>query len=442
VASTDSVANPERGFYRDQGRCDRDDFDVATLRNYRNQDKITLVMCDFYLTKEDGTTPNLTDPIRTAQLTQLEQQAATVRAAGAKMIVRFAYTEKCVLSATECVTAHDAAPDIVQEHLNQLAPTLKRNKDVIAVVQSGFVGQYGEGYYSDHFGNAGDVSSVDWAHRKAIVDKLLTVVPGRMVQVRTPLMKRMMYGIAPVSSGNAYSTAPVARVGHHNDCFLRNPTDSGTYVDPSIEMPYLASDSTYVAVGGETCGVAGPGQPPDRTDCSKALPEMGRFHYSYLNQDYSVNVIDKWHTQGCKPEIDQRLGYRFSLVGSLFPTSIKRGSTFLVQIAIRNTGWATPFNFRPVFLVLRNIATGTVSKLRLDTDPRRWQAGTSVLIAQNVGIPASFHAGAYELLLSLPDVAPSLAARPDYAIRMATNDVWEPTTGFNKLLRMITVTSG
>ena len=112
------------------------------------------------------------------------------------------------------------------------------------------------------------------------------------------------------------------------------------------------------------------------------------------------------------------------------------------SIAIRNTGWATPFNFRPVFIVLRNMATGTVSKLRLDTDPRRWQAGTSVLIAQNIGIPANFHAGAYELLLSLPDLAPSLAARPDYAIRMATNDVWEPTTGFNKLLRMITVTSG
>jgi hypothetical protein len=440
VTSTDSIANPERGFYRDQGRCDRDDFNVATLSSYRDQDYVTLVMCDFYLTKQDGT-PNLTVPIRPAQLTQFKKQAATVRAAGAKMIVRFAYTDQCV-PRTGCVTAHDAAPNIVQAHLNQLAPILRQNSDVIAVVQSGFVGQYGEGAYSDHFGNAGHVSPAEWANRKAIVDKLLAVVPGRMVQVRTPLMKRTMYGNAPVSFSNAYSTAPVARVGHHNDCFLRNPTDSGTYVDPSIEMPYLASDSTYVAVGGETCGVAKQNEPPDRTECPEALPEMEQFHYSYLNQDYSPDVIQKWRMQGCKSEADQRLGYRFSLVGSLFPTSVKRGSTYLAQIAIRNNGWATPFNFRPVFVVLRNMATGTVSKVRLSTDPRRWQAGTSVLVAQNIGIPDFFQAGEYELLLSLPDPAPSLAGNPDYAIRMATNNVWEPTTGFNKLLRRITVTAG
>ena len=54
VTSTDSMANPERGFYRDQGRCDRDDFQVATLRDYQNRDKITLVMCDFYTIRSRG----------------------------------------------------------------------------------------------------------------------------------------------------------------------------------------------------------------------------------------------------------------------------------------------------------------------------------------------------------------------------------------------------
>jgi hypothetical protein len=253
-------------------------------------------------------------------------------------------------------------------------------------------------------------------------------------------MKTQMYGPAPVTSDNAYSTAAVARVGHHNDCFLRNPTDSGTYANPAVDMSYLESDSSYVAVGGETCGLRKPNEPPDRTNCPAALQELSRFHFNYMNRDYNGDVINKWNQQGCLPEVDQRLGYRFSLVGSLFPASVERGSTYLAQISVRNTGWATPFNSRPVFLVMRNAATGAVFTLKLNSDPRRWQAGTSVQVSQNIGIPGTFVPGSYELLLlSLPDAAPVLSAEPSYAIRMATNNVWESTTGFNRLLRTITV---
>jgi hypothetical protein len=58
VASTATIANPERGFYHHQtGHCDDvwHPFKVATLQNYRGEEKITLVMCIFYLTKDDGT---------------------------------------------------------------------------------------------------------------------------------------------------------------------------------------------------------------------------------------------------------------------------------------------------------------------------------------------------------------------------------------------------
>jgi hypothetical protein len=81
------------------------------------------------------------------------------------MIVRFAYTENC-----PCPNGYDAAPNVVQNHLGQLAPHLRRNKDVIVVVQSGFVGRWGEGYYSTHFGNEGNVSTAQWNDRKKVVD--------------------------------------------------------------------------------------------------------------------------------------------------------------------------------------------------------------------------------------------------------------------------------
>jgi hypothetical protein len=41
--------------------------------------------------------------------------------------------------------------------------------------------------------------------------------------------------------------------------------------------------------------------------------------------------------------------------------------------------------------------------------------------------------GKYELLISLPDKYPSISLRPEYAVRLANTDLWEETTGFNKL---------
>jgi len=37
------------------------------------------------------------------------------------------------------------------------------------------------------------------------------------------------------------------------------------------------------------------------------------------------------------------------------------------------------------------------------------------------------------VLLHLPDEYASIAARPEYSIRLANNDVWEANTGYNKL---------
>jgi Domain of unknown function (DUF4874) len=215
VASTATIANPERGFYHHKSRCDdiSHPFKLEMLQKYRSEEHITLVMCIFYLTKDDGTpgqppTPNLTNPIRAAQLTQFDKQAATVRQAGAKMIVRFAYTDEC--PDDDCVAAYggfDAPPNLVQTHLEQLKPALKRNSDVIAVVQSGFVGRWGEGHFTTNFGGPGNISPANWMDRKAVVNKLLTILPSRMVQVRTIPMKK---GSSPASVGLGVASIPVS----------------------------------------------------------------------------------------------------------------------------------------------------------------------------------------------------------------------------------------
>ena len=55
------------------------------------------------------------------------------------------------------------------------------HEDVISVVQAGFIGVWGEWYYTTHFGNPnnGGPNDHDWANRIKVVNALLTAVPIR-----------------------------------------------------------------------------------------------------------------------------------------------------------------------------------------------------------------------------------------------------------------------
>ncbi|MET0135140.1 MAG: DUF4832 domain-containing protein [Kibdelosporangium sp.] len=417
--TTANFANPERGFYHHTGDCDKNDFVLGTLQDYRANQGISLVMCVFYLAEFKNS------PISSAALAQLRQQFDTVRSAGLKMILRFAYT-----TSTE---GDDAPKDRVLAHLDQLAPHLSANSDVIDVVQAGFIGAWGEWYYTKNFGDAGTVTAADWANRKAVTDKLLSVLPAtRMVQLRTPKFKRTMYATDPLPPGQAHNGTALARLGHHNDCFLASPDDFGTYENPAVEYPYLQAETTYVAMGGETCAVNAP-----RSSCPTATGELGGFHWSYLNTDYNRDVINAWNSEGCLPDITRRLGYRFALKSGTYPATAGRGGALPVNITLTNDGYAAPANPRSLALVLRSTSTSSTYRIALNADPRKWTAGSSVTVNQTVTVPSGIPTGSYALLLSLSD--PQLSSRPEYAIRLANENVWEAAGGLNNLRHTVTI---
>jgi len=47
--------------------------------------------------------------------------------------------------------------------------------------------------------------------------------------------------------------------------------------------------------------------------------------------------------------------------------------------------------------------------------------------------------GKYDMFLYLPDSSASLAARPEYAIRLANANCWEARTGYNNLSVSLTI---
>jgi len=160
--STADIANPERGFYNEGGHCEATPFDEALLRSHRVNGANTLVICVFYLAQFK------TSPINIATLNFFQSQMNTVRAAGLKVVVRFAYTD------TDNV---DASLAQIMAHMDQLAPYFAQNSDVMFVMQEGWIGQWGEGAFSLNFGNSNSLSQKNIDDRTAVINKLLQVLP-------------------------------------------------------------------------------------------------------------------------------------------------------------------------------------------------------------------------------------------------------------------------
>jgi hypothetical protein len=231
-----------------------------------------------------------------------------------------------------------------------------------------------------------------------------------------------------------FSGSDLSRVAHHNDCFLASADDFGTFLsDPlSLDEDYLAADSRYVPVGGETCAVN-----PPKSEWPSAEALMQRFHYSFLNTEYNQDVLNSWGAAGYT-EASKRLGYRFTLTDGTFSNQTTVGGRISVRLGIRNDGFTTPFQARPAQLVLTD--GKHTYRLALPTDPRRWSAGTTTTVQTQLRLPERIRPGAYHLALALPAAPKSLAGDPDYAIRTANTGTWDAGDGWNDLGATVQVT--
>jgi hypothetical protein len=435
-ASDAIIANPERGFdhtvnthyYADGSGYTP--LDQQTLAGYR-ADGITQIVRVFYMEKFAHT-----KRLDRAWLRLVQQDFDTARSAGVSIITRFAYAEGT--SYPYSPPYGDADLPTVLAHIRRLTPMLRHNSDVIPVLQSGFIGLWGEGYYTDHFAsdpaNPGELTARDWAKRRAVVRAELRALPAdRSIQLRTMQMKQQILGVPTGTAGaltepEAYRDTAKARIGHHNDCFLAPFGDYGTFLsDPiSLDEKYLAQDSRYVPVGGETCAVNEP-----RSLWPGASAELARYHYSYLNRDYLTDVLDSWGQAGLD-EAAKRLGYRFVMINSSARDGSRRDPA-RVTVKVRNIGWAAPYNRRPAYLVLSS-ARGTV-RVPFHSDARGWAPGTTTISAAVRGVgPGRYHA-----YLSLPAADARTAQDPRFAVRTANLGTWDAVRGLNDLQQTVVI---
>jgi len=409
--------NPERGFYRYTDLHDLDP-DIGDLRE---REGITLlwgrILMEAY--REDEFLPE-------SFLAGVEHGFHIARDQGMKVIVRGSYgfegPEGDHTSYTDPPIHH------IRNHVAQLAPIFAAHADVIALFEAGFIGPWGEWHTT--------ALTSDVEQSRDFLYFLLDHTPAqRVVALRYPLLKQQIFanagGFETLTAINAYSGEAVARVGHHNDCFLSSADDVGTYdrggMDRASETEYLAAETLYTVFGGESCA------PYELNDCETATAALHTLHATYLNSQYHPKVLDKWRVQGCLDYVRRRLGARFALHESQISLRARPGGRLRVALDLENYGFASLYNPRDFDIVLQHAETGRTWSLPTGFDPRTWKPGERYMMEFELSLPGEMESGSYTAYMHLADPLPALHDDGRYAYRLASLGVWDEASGRNRL---------
>jgi hypothetical protein len=382
-----------------------------------------------------------TQPISKEYLDELQANFDAVRAAGLKTVPRFLYDWG--------MQNRDPDEAIISFHLQQLAPLIQKNADVIAWMQGGLFGGAGEGNASDH----GYVfekytvknSSLKWqglspAGQRLLLKELKILPQERMLVVRYPRFKWDLFHWDSVSAmrgvltpGTAFDGSDAARIGFYNEGFMGSPEHYAMFQLPD-EAQFTAQDSEFVVHEGEISDAS-----KYKLQDNQVVTDATRFHMTALHYggDAWPEVSRVWKENEDYDEVARRLGYRFRLLKASLPRALRPGGEFVCDLQMTNDGFARAMNPRGVEVVLRNTQSGAEYSVAIhgERENRLWlpAPGEKKSLQISAGIPPKMPPGNYEVFLNLPDPQPTLYSRPEYSIRLANKNVWEAATGFNRL---------
>ncbi len=457
----------QQDFMRAQGGYYSDYYWVWQAEQYRT-DGVTVVQAYCYLDRY------MDCEIPSEALDAIQRSFDRAREAGIKFLLRFAY-------------GHDdnqfACPDLLRilAHMDQLAPLIQRNADVIYVLQCGFLGAWGEFH-----------SSANGIDRKIectceVVRKTLEILPDDLfTQMRRGEYKmrnlKALNAFEVLSDRIAFTQHPAARIGFFNDATLANIGDAGTWTEApygqpgSAQFDYVTTEAPFMPVDGELFWTGSIAQ--RNSDGGLCSERLRLHHYTTFSYVHSYSQLDKMH--GVPHTIDDwkawpvseadlrarrlpvsdgyfagsgetpvvvrtafeyirdHLGYRLEMQHAEWPDETAAGRDFTVSCALINRGFSTPIKRRAARVLLLH-ASGECVDIPSDGQAQAWQpytpgdAGFAPLthsITARIRLPETMKAGEWEVALWLPDAAETLSLRPEYAIRLANRDTpWREVGG-------------
>ena len=428
------VRNPERGFTH-PNVLEYNGTTFPSVLNNVGDGNSSLVFISFNLSGYKS----IDDDLPSAVLTAIGDAFDQVRNLGKKAVIRFYYT----------TDENDAPRVIVTKHIGNLAPVFDAHKDVIYVVQAGFIGASGEWHSSINFSKSGlpgnygaEVTDTFFENHSAVVDALLVAVPqSRQIALRTPNYKRYYarYNKSVTGITSCWEWKPLtsfdgidynSRLAFHNDGFAGNVSDVGTFQDwkapwgdasleENVDRRMWYSQSAYLACGGETSSVR---VDPSYSEFDKAKESIYNQHLSYLN-----NLIGD---SGCLGHLDDNqkkrlrmsLGYHLWLKeAKVYYDALSAGEEITVSCQLKNEGAAPVIYPRPMKLVL--LRGDNVTELADNMGDVRKVASNGGIRSffAKFTIPAGGIQSGDKLALWLPDASASIAGRAVYAIHLAND---------------------
>ena len=421
-------------------------------------------------------------PLPESKLAALRRDLAGFRAAGVKLLLRFAY-ERSHLE-------HGAGPDQahILQHMRQLREVVANYADVIYVLQAGFIGAYGEWHTS-----AQGLDQDNAAKRRIFTAFGSELLPeNRMTQLRVPSYKRTVFGQPAwadyrfVTAATGFDGSLRSRTGFANDGFGADPTEGGTWTEPPYfgnpgnpEFDMKTRESAFVAVDGELfCDNFG-GMVP----ALWALERLRLHHYTSLGYIHSNAeagssgqewTFDRWRRTPLSPDsllrrqlpisdryfrnsdgspaertvleyLRDHLGYRLELQSAAYRSRLAAGGTLELDLDVINRGFAVPINPRTLYVTLQQ-DNGEFYALPTPVDIRRWQpfapddpAFTPLRhrAAIRIPVPDDLPPGEYGLGLRLPDESQNLCDDGNFMLRFANGDLeYDPATGIHTFGRL------
>ncbi|MEO1625140.1 MAG: DUF4874 domain-containing protein, partial [Bacteroidota bacterium] len=438
VISTAHIANPERGWFYSIGAWSNNDLQpfpsAAELANMRSgNDKITLVR-RYYLLDDF-----LNGPISQSLLNQFQSDCDALRAAGFKLIPRFSYNWSYGLPQLDPTVSR------AHQHLEQLRPYLANNEDIIAHVEAGFIGHFGEWHNSSE----NHVDNFTLAVRPgghAILDSLLKATPqSRMVATRYYYHNKMKYlenyhgQTRPVTQSTAFGGGVAARIGTHNDAIMFDADWMWHHDSIPQQRDYADEDLQWVVTSGEPL-------PSSFGLSNNPMPELSFLRFNSLamnaNIEGGTDLYDYWKAQGYYDELTLQLGHRYQLREATIDNEVEQNGRLRINLELDNVGFASLYNPRTSELIFRT--PNQQSEFSIDItsqlDLRYLQNGSHTLTV-DIPIPSDLETGAYDLYLHFPDASPRLRSDPRYSIQLANQGTWESATGYNSLQHRVSVVS-
>lgn len=420
--SLEDIENPERGFY----------YPVSIDLTPEGGDVKNLDENLVHLRVGIGAFSKAVNGEKDLEFTQemlntLNQNLANIKSNGGSVIIRFAYDN---FDGEEDL---EPSLEMILTHISQLKTIFSANKDVIAYVELGFFGPWGEMHSSD-------ICTTDNVSKA--IDEMLKATPSNMkIGVRTPEYYAAWAKIdrGALNTNITKKGTDSYRIGLYNDGYLGSESDLGTFENREVEIAWLENQAVHTLYGGEVVANRASGTPLNTIDYISK--EAFRTHTTYLNSRWNDSVIASWKKeiyngtdelykgQSGYLYVANHLGYRFVLRKSELTNNINKNMNLKFKLDIENVGFGNLVNEKEVTIVLEK--NGKMCELATNIDPTIWNSTKTTNLNFEVDLPDDIEAGEWNVYLRISQYG-NLQNDDNYnCIQFANKGIWNETIGGN-----------